>query len=328
MEASTAVAVLSGAAAPSMPTWLQVLSMLVFVESILVLLANPVTLLAIIRSNLAKKSAAHFFIGVLCVTDFLGGLSFFLLQVMLFAIESSGMSTVLVELNWLVNIFNVLAVPASLVNSFLIGVDRFLAISYPTKYMQQMNNKKAALMVMGQWLFVGLVVLPPSIYKRSRHGIQFTVHPPDIYPESYTAYVTTPLAFILLIANALLYARILQLHRSHSMKVIGGQANQDQVSKRSRRLTRLALIVVSVLIACWAPVTIMTVVPPPSPNPYESNAFNLIYNICFVVLLVPSYMNNVIYAWRHQDYKRAYLKLIGRKVDAEVSLASGRSGPE
>ncbi|ELT88738.1 hypothetical protein CAPTEDRAFT_209377 [Capitella teleta] len=304
---------------PETPLYQEVIMAVVCIECLLILAANPVTILAIIQSKLAQKSPAHFLIGALSVTDFLSGLLFLLLQSLGWAIATIGITKAIIELNWLTCLLSTLMMPCSLITSFLIGVDRFMAVTFPVKYKLHMKVKTAAFMVLGQWIFVSAIVLPAAIYKRTTEGpLKFITNPPDIYPDGYAAYVTTPLAFILLIGNALLYVGVFWMHKVQTKKVANVQSNQVQA--RGRRLTRLCIIVVGVLIACWAPVTIVSALPVPRNNPLALQVYKFVYSFCFVINIIPAFANNILYAWQHNDYRRAYLKLIGSKKTAPSSV--------
>ncbi|ELT93876.1 hypothetical protein CAPTEDRAFT_208934 [Capitella teleta] len=183
------------------PFYQEVIMAVVCIECLLVLAANPVIILAIIQSKLAWKSPANFLIGALSVTDFLSGLFFFLFQSLGWAITTIGMTKTIIELNWLTCLMNALVIPCSLITSFLIGVDRFIAVACPVKYKLHMKMKTTAFMVLV-----------------------------------------------------------------------------------------------------------------PRNNPLAFQVYNFAYSFCFIIIIIPAFANNTIYAWQHQDYHKAYLKLIGNKT--------------
>ncbi|ELU16413.1 hypothetical protein CAPTEDRAFT_213637 [Capitella teleta] len=172
-----------------------------------------------------------------------------------------------------------------------------------------MKIRNAVIMVVCQWAWSILMVIPASIYKRIQEDhLKYIVMTPEAYPKGYTLYITTPLGFILLIANALLYARVFWLLKVQTNKV-SNNTHQAISNRRSRRLTRMLLIVVCVLVGCWTPVTVLSSMAVTEGGLFVLNAY-ITYAISFAVVMIPSFMNNIIYAWQHQDYRRAYLQLI------------------
>ncbi|ELT91943.1 hypothetical protein CAPTEDRAFT_216475 [Capitella teleta] len=323
METSTEVSSLEAANGPppSAPFYFRFFGVVLLIESLLVIVLNPITVLAVIKSKLAQKSSAHFLIAVLSVSDFLCGLQFFCHQLLRMLIPIVGVNKAVIEANWCLYMTSAIVVPSSSFVSLLIGIDRFIAVSYPTEYMQKMKIRNAAVMVAVMWVFSIGRILPAGVYKRLQDDqLAFIAHNRDAFPRGYSLYFSAPLGLIALLLNTLLYARIFQLFKAQSNR-IAGSVNHDLSTKRSQRLTRLSLIVVCVFIACLTPVILMSLLPQPEGGPLALNAYNVVSSFSAVLIIAPSFVNNIIFAWQHQDYRKAYLNLIGRKPadNTEVS---------
>jgi hypothetical protein len=83
----------------------------------------------------------------------------------------------------------------------------------------------------------------------------------------------------------------------------------------------------SILILSWIPLAVMNLVqvPDPATQPSSFLAHVIAFQVALVILAMPAYLNNIIYALQHKDYKNAYKRVIGMKVDGEGSEASKTS---
>jgi hypothetical protein len=90
---------------------------------------------------------------------------------------------------------------------------------------------------------------------------------------------------------------------------------------RSRKLTTTVITVVMIALVCWTPAVIVYLIPP---DPVQMNQTNLRLNqVAFLLMVVASYLNNIIYPMKHPGYRRAYRALLAcrdkRQVGVELS---------
>jgi hypothetical protein len=163
MDATTEAA--SPFVLPTTPSWLDaVISAAVIVQCLVAVAMNPLTILAIWKGGLAKKSATNIFIANLSVSDFFSALSAFCLEVHKWVSAMHGASTALVVSSWVNCTLIAIAYAGSLVTSLVIGFDRALATSNPLNYKRLMTTRTAKLMVTGLWAFLVCTVLVPVFY--------------------------------------------------------------------------------------------------------------------------------------------------------------------
>ncbi|ELT92432.1 hypothetical protein CAPTEDRAFT_217095 [Capitella teleta] len=296
---------------PSTAVFSVIVSSIVSLECIAAILFNPLTITAVLVCGLAQKSATNMFIASLSVSDFLSGITIFCFQVQRWISILYGVNPALAAISWISATVSAIAFPGSLISALVIGVDRAIATSRPLTYKQLMSQHNAKLILAAQWSLLCCVVVTPAAYKyatlEQEQRNQLIINPPDVYPEGYTTYFTTPLSYVFLISNTLLYAKVFTSFRKAARR-INTQGSNDA---RSRKLTKMAMMVTATLVICWLPLTIISALPPPEPATEAFHVYSGIYESVFILLLLPSYLNNVIYALQHKDYKMAYLKILG-----------------
>jgi hypothetical protein len=303
------------------------MSAVVSLESIAALLFNPLTIAAIQKSRLSKKSATSLFISSMSIADFLTGVGILCYQILRWIVQVRGVNPYLVAASWITSSVAAVATPLSLYSSISIGVDRVIATSYPMRHKTMMSIKNAKIILVFEYLWVVLVVLAPVIFKYSTISAEertqnFIANPPDVYPKVYFSYFSTPSLYGLLTATTILYIKVFLAYKKAASKVRG--KNDQTVGTKSRKLTKMAIMVNALLIVCWAPLALVAGLPPPNPveRPNHFVAYLMFYEIVFIFVLLPSFCNNIIYGFQHQDYKMAYMKILGWKNAPEGSVAS------
>ena len=317
MENSTETTAVTEELLPSnIPLYSIIISSVVTLECLAAIAFNPLTIAAIFIGGLAKKSATNLFIASLSVSDFLSGISLFCFQVQKWASTLLSISPALVATSWVSATISAIAFPGSLLSSMVIGLYRALATSKPTKYKQLMSPRNAKLILMLQWTMLSGLVFAPVIYNyvslEPTERQQLIINPPDVYPTGYTTYFTSPLIYVFLFGNALLYVKVFHSYKNFTSRIRSISAESSNDSK-SRKLTKTAMIVTTILIVCWMPLAVVSAmkVPDPFSQPGAFLAYAISYESVFIFLLFPSFLNNIIYALQHKDYWRAYLMILG-----------------
>ncbi|ELU00710.1 hypothetical protein CAPTEDRAFT_202108 [Capitella teleta] len=278
--------------------------------SLLTMVINPFTVVAMALHGMLKKSATNLFIVSLCCADLITGTATFVLKLneVRVARQPDLHSKFVAVLSWTAAGLTIIGYFSSLLTAFAIGLDRAVATIKPMKYRSWVTRKRGIVCLVAMWTLACIIVLTPLFMKLGsldkEQPVPVIMHPPLAFPQEFIRYGSTPMIMCCLIGNALLYlAIVIAFNRvSHS-------TNSSASAKHSQRLTKTSVMVVSSLLICNTPITIMAALPPPT-EPLQQLQANLIYNLLLIFLLVPTFSNNFLYAWHQRDFRRAYGRLL------------------
>jgi hypothetical protein len=197
---------------------------------------------------------------------------------------------------------------ASLGNTLLIGCDRFVATTRPTEYRKLVSIRRVCGGILINWIALGFVIGIPMILHNLQQDLNIrVVYVLDVkiaHPKKYVEYVVDPLTFAMMLCNCILYSVILFKFYRISQRLPTSSTREI----RSRKLTATVVTVVLITLVLWAPTVFFCLLPI---EPGEVHSLRgLVYRIGLVMLIISSYLNNVIYAMRQPDYKLAYRRLL------------------
>ena len=265
---------------------------------------NALSVVAFIKGRLDQKSLTNIFITSLNCTDLLCGIS----GVMVFL--ASVIRDVYPKRNqnafiWTLAALITFLFASSLANTFIIGCDRLLATVWPLHYKTIVTRTRVCLAIVIMFVAVFCIFCIPlcvSAASLDTSNTILTILTMDrLQPGKYSEYVIGPFIVLLMLLNCILYSVIFVAFRKSANKV----QSTAHLEQRSRRLTRTILLVVLV---CWMPTVFFIIFPPTE----ETGIRAMAYRAGFGLLLVPSCMNNFVYAFRQKEYKTAYMNLLKR----------------
>jgi hypothetical protein len=137
--------------------------------------------------------------------------------------------------------------------------------------------------------------------------------PQLLYPAEAYRYFIVPVFGVALMGNFLLYWRI-----AVAVAVQRKRTNKTSTT-RKERLNRMVLVLLTVLLLSWIPLSVYIFVP----QPQEPGAIRLYwrtYNIFTLCNTVPSFANAFIYAGQQKDFHAAYKALFTCKSPASVGV--------
>jgi hypothetical protein len=272
------------------------------------LVVNPVTIAAMLKFRVVKKSRAYLFILNQSFVDFVTGIGSLLRYSAALmwwekrSVESS------IELSWVASIILNPMFIASLFTSFIIGVDRALATMNPLVYKRRVTVRASLLTLMLMWAFVGgafvipMVVNSIEVHRTGRP--HFAFNPTVVYPDNFTTYFGGPLLMFCLISNVLLYALVLGAYMRMARKVA---ASSGEAKKR--RITRLCIVTVGAALVSWMPAVILGAVPTPHPSTRAMVMYQTLSDIFSAMTLPICYANNIFYAYYQKDIREACARL-------------------
>ena len=258
---------------------------------------NLLVVLAIfIDPNKDLKSPFNYFVANLAISDLLVGFVVGPTTVVYHVME--GVEMKLPPLPY-IHIPYFISCTASVLSLAALTLDRYLAIASPLFYRTQLNPKRAGFVAASIWLF----------------SLSF----PFIY--LVTGYLTYSLVFLhtVVIGNLLVfiltYYKILRALKDQMEQLNSlDQTNVDNQAKRQaarweQKVTETFIIILAILLACYLPsciciyiITLCKVC---------SCTFILwARDIPLLLILVNSGVNPFVYAWRFENFRKAFVRLL------------------
>lgn len=261
-----------------------------------IVLENLMVLIAIWK-NKKLHNRMYFFISNLALCDLLAGLAYKVNILM------SGKRTLsLSPTVWFLREGSMfVALGASTCSLLAIAIERHLTMIKMRPY--NANKKYRVFLLIGMcWLIALSLGALPILGWNCLQNLPDCSTILPLYSKKYIAFCISIFTAIL-VAIVILYARIYCLVKSSSRRV----AN-PQHSERSMALLRTVVIVVSVFIACWAPLFILFLADVACK---VKECAVLFKDKWFIVLAVlNSAMNPVIYTLASKEMRRAFFRLV------------------
>ncbi|XP_035247791.1 sphingosine 1-phosphate receptor 3 [Anguilla anguilla] len=253
--------------------------------------------LAAIWKNHKFHNRMYFFIGNLALCDLLAGVAY---TVNLFMSGERTFS--LSPPAWFVREGSVfVALAASTFSLLAIAIERHMTMIKMRPY--DANKKYRVFLLIGTcWLIaISLGALPILGWNCLKNLPDCSTVLP-LYSKQYVAFCIT-IFIALLLAIAILYARIYILVKSSSRKV-----TKHSNSEHSMALLRTVVIVVGVFIACWTPIFVLLLIDLACKHKQCLILFKADWFLALAVL--NSAMNPIIYTLASKEMRRAFFGLV------------------
>lgn len=212
---------------------------------------------------------------------------------------------------------------ASVLSLTIISVDRSLAIIRPLTYKTTVTSRrmKAALAV--AWFDACLVASLPFFWHKPRDGCSFQ---PTREWSIMVILINVFLPFVIIfVSQACVYA--VAVKHSISIKMQRDVAAQASARRGStprtvawvieRKATVTLSIVVGLFVLCWGPSSFYYFLKAVDPDHFSGTfgrrqgMFNAIVKL---LTFANSCFNPVIYAWMNKDFRRAFLRVLSRRL--------------
>ncbi|XP_061589240.1 sphingosine 1-phosphate receptor 3 [Cololabis saira] len=261
----------------------------------LIVLENLTVLVAIWRNH-RFHNRMYFFIANLALCDLLAGVAY-LVNLLLSGEKTLQLSPAL----WFVREGSMfVALGASIFSLLAIAIERHLTMIKMRPY--DANKRYRVFLLIGTcWLIAISLGALPILGWNCLDNLPDCSTVLPLYSKTYVAFCIT-VFIVLLLAIAVLYARIYILVKSSSQKV-----SKHSSSEHAMSLLRTVIIVVGVFIACWTPIFVLLLMDVASEQRcsilYEADWF-------IAVAVLNSAMNPVIYTLASREMRRAFLGLV------------------
>ena len=304
---------------------------LFIVIMILIIMGNTLVLLATWRER-SLHQPNKYFIACLAVADLLVGIFIGPVRVYRLTEDYTSRRDMSIHFCRFMVWIDTLVVTASVYTLMFISFDRYLKISKPLQYRSRMTTSKSLKIIFIIWListaFATYAAIPDSGSTGFlADGGGFC---PDVYLigtwskiKRYVTFLFISVIYLSAIVIMIMYACIFVVAHKQQRMLRNGELgetstgqNQRSVLRQDLKIVRMLLIVVGVFFFCWLPYSITTFLYTYNPNAFGwSLRSHIIYGwIIYVLPLINSLCNPIIYACLDQTYREAFKHLLQKKM--------------
>lgn len=213
------------------------------------------------------------------------------------------------------------AVLATLLNLLAMAGEHYLAIMKPLCYQRFMNNRRANCLIVTLWifsLFVGLLeVIIGSLTEAdillslqlSETGIQMSFCTKIFIDEYDVELIMTIIIFVVLFAVVTFYMRIYFVVKS----ILRRDEMLYQDEQHNHKATVTTMLIIGTFVLLWTPFAIFKIYTSLWPNELNNSnnkELDMAHNILFLLLLVNSLADPLIYAIRLHEVQKGYKVLL------------------
>ena len=299
------------------PAWQRIVTYhgyMAIILTVISILGNTITLVAMVKNRRLRRKENALIVS-LAVSDLLVGILTFLNNILI--------GTNVLKHGWTaLAMSSMIAIIVSLVHMVVIGLNRFIAVVLPLRYSTLVTKRTIIIMVAMTWAIPTVVMVPVHVHAIGRGRMPNGI----LFVDWAIALNDTIWILLLCLALVILYGKILLETRAQAMKVQAWKQNPsassttnqsetraaktktDKKSDRSKKSTRLVLIILSIAMILNTPFWIYSILILTGSG-YGSMALttlNLMSQQCY---LANSGVNIFIYALFTSDFRRAYERM-------------------
>lgn len=283
------------------------------VTSLLSLVGNSLTIAAILRFK-RLHSCTNILIASLATADFLGALHtpLFILHDVYWKVAAIYVPTCLTE-KWL----SMISTRENIQGILLIAIDRYLFIVHPLRYHLLVTKNRVFTVIAMSWILGSLEIsLLMGLTQELRIGMTCKYF---VFLADWVSYYLIGVLFVNIFITAGLYLGIARV-AVHQSRAIEAQAQGHDPrsilkTKNGRRVYKMMLTVLGVYLACYVPSAITS-------NLIQQRITVdglMVDHIATLIFWVNIWANPVIYAWKSNEFKTAFLRLLGKKSSNDTS---------
>ena len=297
--------------------------------SILIIIGNTLVLLATWRER-SLRQPNKCFIACLAVADLLVGI--FIGPVKVYRLFHGWQLDLSIHFCRFGVWIDTLVLTASVYTLMLISFERYLKISKPLQYRSRMTTSKSLKIILIIWLISAVFATYAATPDSGNYGFLATGAAlcPHYYRENrskrdgYMTFLYISVIFLPAIVILIMYALIFVVADKRQRMLRNGELdetstgqNQRSVLRQDLKIVRMLLIVVVVFFFCWLPLSITYLSVIYNQNAVRNWSFRSFFIYYFVIYLLPlitSLCNPIIYACLDQTYREAFKHLFQKMM--------------
>ena len=304
-----------------------------------IIVGNTLVLLATWKEKILHQPNKYFVV-CLAFADLLVGLFIGPLRVYLMNLDSESRRSTSIHLCRFSLWIDTLALTASFYTLMFISFDRYLKISKPLQYKSRMTTSKSLKIIFIIWListaFATYAATPDSGSTGfiASGGI---CSPADINKQKgFYTFLLVGVIFLPTMVMIVMYTLIFVVAHKRQKMLRSGELGEGQhrrqrsVLRQDLKNARMLLTVLGVFFLCWFPFIIVNVLNLHIRNIFDWSSYPFSVHVCFVVIfllpLLNSVCNPLIYACKDQTYREAFKHLLQRMM-CKSSLIRQQQGP-
>ena len=216
----------------------------------------------------------------------------------------------------------------------LISLDRFLAIEFPLRYTYYINNNRTIAIAIGvTWIYTILFTLTPMMGWNAWYREPSICTYADLMDPVYTLVLVAHF-IVMVVLMVCLYGRIFWTAKRQSRRIsaVEHHVHHDpthtgnKIAKGISKATRVLILVLGVYLLTWTPFALVITgqaIMALNGNPNFNNP-TLVYAevITGLIGITNSVWNPMIYAWKNQQYRRAFRKILHLKREDDITATT------
>ena len=287
--------------------------------SILSVLGNGLTIVAVAKFS-SLQSSTNLLIASMAVADFIHGLlAPFIILTHVYRNQLSFVPLCLVQMT-----FTLVAIRLNFINILLIAVDRLCYIAFPLRYPVWMTNIKTLILIGITWCYIfietSLVIYFANVFKLGgicniRLIVGRRIYDHYFMPQFVVCIGITIFCYVAIGRIAYKQGRAIaaQYHQAETL--------ESSILRRQKKKTKLMFMILLLFIFTHIPALVLQFV-----ITNESTFFSLVMDrIATVIYCMNTFINPMIYAWKIEDFKVAFKKLLRIKNTINPSFATANA---
>lgn len=185
-----------------------------------------------------------------------------------------------------------------------IALDRLVAIVHPFRYRKSMTKRKAFVFVL-----TGYILAIPFCATIGRDWTNMTRKPCIIREvlsktHRFAAAVLISVCFSIM---SLSYVIIARVSAKQAKRIRSLQTHPDHYQYDNLKAAKMCFRITALFVICWSPLLIFELT---FDNQFDDDTKHVINIISFLFAVCSSGMNSFMYAWKYENFRNAYIKLL------------------
>lgn len=275
-------------------------------------IGNSLIILALVRFRRLRAIKSYILIGNLAVSDLCVGVLTMPMEIAFQLSENLAKSITFCTIHYC---FIYMFIGLSVVNLFLLSLERFDAILSPFIHDRRFTRRRIYVTIAITWVVMVVFGFTPLFLIEEIDSEHFQCRMSDVFPWVYRKVFNCILLLCLLLSTAF-YVYVVKV----ATKSLEGLKHSDNVvrqrqMKKDLRHTRNMLLITGLFIVFWTPFCVVSIVP----NPSQTLLF--VRNWFASLGAINSSINWIVYGARCKKFRAAFLSILNCKcIKKEYNL--------
>ncbi|XP_071958804.1 melanocortin receptor 5-like [Antedon mediterranea] len=210
----------------------------------------------------------------------------------------------------------------SLLNLFVIGVDRLLTLTYPLKYMKISDKTKGVVLIASVWIF-GMLASYIVFYS----GSSVVIIDCGVYATTVSSMSVDIVIGVSMAVTIGIHAKVYFIASNQARRISESQVQGRQKHSINVKAIKTTLIVLGAFVVCYIP-TLVYRYSTYTCNPLGGRHTADVSAVVFYIALCGCTVNPVIYSLRKKEFKKQILNIFNRcglckkqRASAEMSMS-------